>query len=766
MATHDNADLEIRLRDLAHRVATLEGQVFGPRAASRIAGPAEEISTPSAIADPLDVADLPEPDAPEPRRRLHLPARAKADPTPFDIERFIGGKTFAVLGALAVVVAAALFLKLAYDQGWLGRLPDGWKCVCAALFGFGLLGAGEFALRRWGRYASMGLTAAGLGVVYASAFAAYGMYHLVPAPTAFAMMASVIALGFGLSARARRVPVAVLTTLAGYAIPFMLNDASSVEYVFPAHVLAMLAIALGLSAKLGHSFRVVRALAWWCTMLLGTVWALAKHDAHPELTVAFLAGFWAMTHAELLWSCRRDDRAEGVDKTFNFDEFNARPLQTAMRPLVRPMLASFSQTSWTALLGAVTISHGLNGATWIAPAALFVATALLWLAFAGSLRVLRDTPHTRLETFGASLAAQAGGLLIITGALALDGLTESLAGLALGVSACFAAAWLGLRPVRIYGVVALLLATVRILVVDFGDVMGLQLGAPLAAWLTVEVGPVLLTRWTLVAVIGAFAWLAAGLLVRPTRSDNAEPHDAPANARVWFACAAAGLILLGFVSADATPLGVFWPWLACAFAFPFVLRVYDRVGAGALGLTAASLAGCAWVCAWPPMSWDSIDAAPLLHPAFLASLALLAGLLTVRFSAPKGLGESPTAVLRDVASALGVLLAFVASSAEVARVAAVYVDGAAKYASLTVWWALFATAMIVLGFVRCAPIVRHVGLALLCVAAGKAVVYDLAEVEPAWRIASFLGVGLFMLGVATGYTRIARMARTQRASTE
>src|SRR5690606_6194785 len=100
----------------------------------------------------------------------------KSSPTSFDLERLIGGKTFAVLGALAVVVAAGLFLKLAYDQGWLGRIPDAWKCGLSALFGGALLALGEVALRRWGRAASIGLTSAGLGVVYMSAYAAYGMY--------------------------------------------------------------------------------------------------------------------------------------------------------------------------------------------------------------------------------------------------------------------------------------------------------------------------------------------------------------------------------------------------------------------------------------------------------------------------------------------------------------------------------------------------------------------------------------------------------------
>lgn len=755
MADLEALALKRQIRDLTIRVTNLEARLSGSRARANDDEPAASGESPARFATD------PEPDEPSP-----LPAEA-ATPAPaprrfrrpsdagFDIERFVGGKTFAVLGAAAVVVASGLFLKLAYDQGWLGRISDGWKCVLSALFGAALLGVGEAALRRWGRLASMGLTAAGLGVVYASAFAAYGGFHLVEPGVAFAMMAGVVAVGFALSARARRVPVAVLTTLAGYAIPFMLNDAGSVEYVFPAHVLTMLAVALALSARLGRPFGVVRAVAWWCTMLLGTLWALAEHDAHPGLTVAFLAGFWAMTHAELLWSCRRGDRAEGEPEPFDFDELNARPLQSAMRPLVRPMLASFSQTAWTALLGAVAISHGLRAASWLAPGALFVATSVLWIVFAGSLRVLRDPPRTRLEALGAALAAQAGALLLVTASLALTGITESIAGLALGVAAMLASRWLNLRAVGAYALATLTLATLRLLAVDFSAALQINPVATFAGWQLVHVWEVVLTRWTLLAALGAAAWFAgAALLSREQRSRA-----------VRAACVVAGaaLVLLGFVSADASPKGLFAAWLVCGVAFALALRPFGRVEASAIALGALTLSVGVWAFAWPPIGWDPATAFALAHPGFLAGLLGIAGLLGLRAATPRGAFNESQQVVRDLAGLLALAVAFTATSAEAARVASiVFVDGTAKYATLTVWWAVFATALIVGGFARREPVVRHIGLALLSVAAGKAVLFDLSEVEPAWRIASFLGVGLFMLGVATGYTRIARAARAVR----
>ncbi len=770
MANLSDLVIERRFRDLSKRVETLELLVLGAPVEDAPPSRYEAAASQSRPVPEADEADEPRTEPPrgprqtpewEPRTTRRQPVSGSAS---FDFERLIGGKTFAVLGAGAVVIAAALFLKLAYDRGWLGNIPDGWKCVLSALFGGALLAAGEFALRRWGRLASMGLTAGGLGVVYASAFAAYGFYHLVSAPIAFVMLAGVVALGIGLSARARRLPVAILSTIAGYAIPFALNDSSGPEFIFPAHLLAMLVVALALCAKIGHSFAPVRTIAWWATLVLGGLWMLPNLHDHPFLTLGFLASFWALVHGELIWSCARDDRRDGTDYELDFDNLNTRPIRTALNPLVRPMLASFSLTAWATLFGAMTLKHGLSAETWHAPAALFVATGLLWLVFAGGLRVLRDSPRTRVEALGIALASQSGALFVIAGALALTGFAESLAGLALGVGAIFASRWLGVRAFRVYGVVVLLLATGRLLAIDFVSALGVPMAPVFAGWESIEIGRVLLTRWTLLATLGALAWFIAAALVPSHDEDSgcdALPGDArPLGARFGCAAVGAGLVVLGFVSEGAHASGLFAAWLACGVAFAYALRPLCGVGASAIGLCIILLSSGAWAVAWPVQRWDESSAPPLLDTGFVAAALLFAGLLAARVSTSLGRRAEYVAGVRLGIDAFALILVFMATSAETARIASIaFTDETAKYASLTVWWAVFATALIVAGFVRTIPAVRHIGLALLCVAAGKAVIYDLAEVEPAWRIASFLGVGLLMLGVATGYMRIARGAR-------
>lgn len=62
------------------------------------------------------------------------------------LESLIGGRFFAAVGALVVVIAIAMFLKLGIDRGWFAMSPT-LRCLAAGGFGLALLVAGE-ALRR------------------------------------------------------------------------------------------------------------------------------------------------------------------------------------------------------------------------------------------------------------------------------------------------------------------------------------------------------------------------------------------------------------------------------------------------------------------------------------------------------------------------------------------------------------------------------------------------------------------------------------------
>jgi uncharacterized membrane protein len=112
-------------------------------------------------------------------------------------------------------------------------------------------------------------------------------------------------------------------------------------------------------------------------------------------------------------------------------------------------------------------------------------------------------------------------------------------------------------------------------------------------------------------------------------------------------------------------------------------------------------------------------------------------------------------MVRGVAILAALALVFTSTSLEVARIAANLAEEPRVHAAaVSIWWGIFAVLMIAAGFWRRITPARHAGLGLLAVAMGKAVIMDLQGVPQLWRIASFIGLGLLMLGVAVVYSKV------------
>ncbi len=115
------------------------------------------------------------------------------------------------------------------------------------------------------------------------------------------------------------------------------------------------------------------------------------------------------------------------------------------------------------------------------------------------------------------------------------------------------------------------------------------------------------------------------------------------------------------------------------------------------------------------------------------------------------------------AMGIATLVVLVATSQEVAKIASeTFTAESGQRAAVSIWWGVFAIGLLILGFLRDAPWLRYAGLSLLALAAGKAVLYDLASVSAVWRAASFLILGMLMLGVGLIYAK----AMSKRHPTE
>src|SRR5580698_4244307 len=106
------------------------------------------------------------------------------------LESRIGSQWFNRIGILAVLIAAAWFLKLAIDNHWIGPLG---RVLIGLVAGAGLIAWSErFRTRGYAAF-SYSLKAVGGGVLYLSLWAAFSLYQLVGSTVAFAAMIAVTA---------------------------------------------------------------------------------------------------------------------------------------------------------------------------------------------------------------------------------------------------------------------------------------------------------------------------------------------------------------------------------------------------------------------------------------------------------------------------------------------------------------------------------------------------------------------------------------------
>jgi uncharacterized membrane protein len=142
-----------------------------------------------------------------------------------------------------------------------------------------------------------------------------------------------------------------------------------------------------------------------------------------------------------------------------------------------------------------------------------------------------------------------------------------------------------------------------------------------------------------------------------------------------------------------------------------------------------------------------------MFPGLLWSLPITALWIACGFAGRRWI---PARQERSVAAGIvvGLIVLLVATTFEVARVAGTLTsDATIRSGSVSIWWALVATGLLLFGFVRRRAEARYAGIALLLAATGKVLTWDLSQVSPAVRVGCFIALGLVLLGVAAQYLR-------------
>jgi uncharacterized membrane protein len=184
-----------------------------------------------------------------------------------DLEARIGGSWLSRIGIVAIAIAAAFFLKYAFENEWIGART---RVVAGVCFGLAFLFAGERFRKRG--YANYGQSFSGGGIIilYLSIYAAFAFYDLINQFPALLLMTAVTLAAVLVAVRANSLPIAALGFIGGYLTPPMLSTGTDNQAALFIYAFILNAGALTLSWVKG--WRVLAHVAFAATILLIGGW--------------------------------------------------------------------------------------------------------------------------------------------------------------------------------------------------------------------------------------------------------------------------------------------------------------------------------------------------------------------------------------------------------------------------------------------------------------------------------------------------------------
>jgi uncharacterized membrane protein len=221
------------LRALRDLVAQLTGRVYRLE---------QLMHAPSSPSPSAKLAPEPGPPAPalEAPSTISTPApelRVAPVTTPPDsLERRIGSQWLNRVGVVAVLVGVSYFLKLAFDNGWIG---PGLRVLIGLIAGVGLCWWSERFRRPNSLAFSYSLKAVGVGTLYLSLWASFQLYHLIPGVIAFLAMMLVTAATAGFSIVQDAELLAGLALLGGLLTPILCGTQENHEATLFAYLLLL-----------------------------------------------------------------------------------------------------------------------------------------------------------------------------------------------------------------------------------------------------------------------------------------------------------------------------------------------------------------------------------------------------------------------------------------------------------------------------------------------------------------------------------------------
>ncbi|HEV3470053.1 MAG TPA: DUF2339 domain-containing protein [Pyrinomonadaceae bacterium] len=673
-----------------------------------------------------------------------------------DLESVIGGRAFAWAGIIAVAFAAAFFLKLAFESGYIGPTT---RVLIGAGAGLVLLGAGEVLRGRGLRHYAFVLSGGGVLILYLSIYAAFNFYQLLSQPAAFALMAGVTAAAVSLSVRLDALPVAVLGLVGGFLTPLLLSTGRDNQVALFTYVALLDAGVLAVAYF--KRWRSLNFLSFAATVLVTLGWAVVHYDREKLWPTLFflslffaLYGLLAVAHNLLPRRPARwyDLLLAGANATFYFSLSYLLLVDAGYDTAAPASHALLVSAAYAGLFYAVhrlhradrLLAYGFMGAAvTFFTAAVAIRLELHWVTIVWAVEGLMLTwaglragePAVRRAALPVFVAAASHWLLFDMTEFAFDAGQEFVPVFNRRALSCAVLVGSMAAAARLHNRADGLGETER---AGATTLLALAANGLALVLLTQDLNDYFERRQALAAGGGG----ARGEYFYGDRLDNARQFSLTALWTIYGATTLAfgarrgaawarfvGLGLLAVAALKAATLDILF------YAAPWHAPVFNQTFTG----FALVVAACAFAARLYEKSERVGERERALAPVLVASAHVLA---VVALSAEASGYFSSRMRAGEAAGDLEL----------------------ARQLSLSVVWALYGGALFAAGRVRRSRLLRVMALALLGLTTLKVFFWDLSSLDRAYRIVSFVVLGLILLAVSYLYQR--SQQQQQRAAPE
>ena len=339
VSSSDDLSIQQTLKSLEQRLVRLE-QTVGWLAERLAPGYIEAARTEAPAPAPIKTSSSTEIVPPAfLNQQAEKPAKAS-------LEDRLGAQVFYRIGIVALLLGATWFLKLAMDNRWIGPLG---RVLVGLVAGAGLVVWSERFRRQGFAAFSYSLKAVGSGVLYLSLWAAFRLYHLLPAPLAFALMIAIAAWNAFMAWSQISELLAVYALAGAFATPLLLSTGGNHQVFLFSYLLAIdlvTALLVRVQQRRPNPWPSLLLIALPATAVYFIGWFFSWYSADQILSTSlFLAAFF-LVFLTIPIAPDASDLAETSDETRRPSETLAHrsALQIAdiLLPLANALFFSFA----------------------------------------------------------------------------------------------------------------------------------------------------------------------------------------------------------------------------------------------------------------------------------------------------------------------------------------------------------------------------------------------------------------------------------------